>query len=339
MQISKHVRSLKDQQTAFKSTAGSITRLGRDQLPILEGLSLRRLVLKPNAIREPHWHANANELGYCVRGQALVTIVGNHGSREVFLIGIGEMFFFPSGTVHAIENIGVAEAEFILSFSNEEPEDFSLSGAFDVMSDPVLLSTFEWKQQKSLDFGRLNENTEIFDLHSKPIIEKQALHPNRLKFGVEEVAPHVSSPAGSARTAQAPAWPALDGISMFSVRINEIGLREPHWHPETAEMGYVLEGTGQMTVLDPDGSADTYSIRPGDVYFVPPAYPHHIENTGNGTLHILIFFSRNAPQDIGYRAAAAGYSRDVMAAELGLFEHALPPLPIDIVDPLIVTRL
>jgi oxalate decarboxylase len=339
VQISKHVRSLNDQQIAFESTAGSITRLGRDQLPILEGLSIRRLVLTPNAIREPHWHANANELGYCVRGQALVTIVGNHGSREVFVIGIGEMFFFPSGTVHAIENTGDTEAEFILAFSNEDPEDFSLSGAFDVMPDPVLLSTFEWKPQKSLSFGRLDENTPIFELGTRPKVEKQVLHPNKLKFRIEKSAPRVASPAGSARTAQAPAWPFLDGISMFSVRINEIGLREPHWHPETAEMGYVIERTGQMTVLDPDGSADTYSIRPGDVYFVPPAYPHHIENTGTGTLHILIFFSRSAPQDIGYRAAAAGYSRDVMAAELGLFEHALPPFPIDIDDPLIIARL
>ena len=339
MQISKHVLSLKDRPAAFESPAGSITRLGPDQLPILKGLSIRRLVLTAHAIREPHWHANANELGYCVRGQALVTVVGNHGSRDVFLIGIGEMFFVPSGMVHAIENTGETDAEFILAFSNEDPEDFSLSGAFDVMSDAVLLSTFEWQPQKPPSFGRLNANTEIFDLQAQPAIEKQALHPNRLKFRVEESAPHVSSPAGSARTAQAPAWSVLDGLSMFSVRISEIGLREPHWHPETAEMGYVLEGTGQMTVLDPDGSADTYSIHPGDAYFVPPAYPHHIENTGSGTLHILIFFSRSAPQDIGYRAAAAGYSRSVIASQLGLSEQALLPLPVDIDDPLIVARL
>ena len=339
MEVSKHVRSLKSEDATFESIAGSIMRLGPSQLPILNGLSIRRLVLAPKAIREPHWHANANELGYCVGGLALVTIIGNHGSRDVFHISDGEMFFFPSGTVHAIENTGDAQAEFILAFSNEDPEDFSLSGAFDVMSDPVLLSTFEWKPETSLSFGRFDANTPIFELGHQPTIEKQALHPNKLKFLIEKSAPHVTSPAGSAKTAQAPAWPVLDGISMFSVRINEIGLREPHWHPETAEMGYVLDGNGQMTVLDPDGSSDTYSIGPGDVYFIPPAYPHHIENTGTGTLHILIFFSRSAPQDIGYRAAAAGYSRDVMAAELGLLEHALPPLPIDIDDPLIVARL
>lgn len=68
-------------------------------------------------------------------------------------------------------------------------------------------------------------------------------------------------------------------------------------------------------------------------------HPHHIENTGSGTLHILIFFSRSAPQDIGYRAAAAGYSRSVIASQLGLSEQALLPLPVDIDDPLIVARL
>lgn len=51
MQISKHVLSLKDRPAAFESPAGSIMRLGRDQLPILKGLSIRRLVLTAHAIR------------------------------------------------------------------------------------------------------------------------------------------------------------------------------------------------------------------------------------------------------------------------------------------------
>ena len=50
-------------------------------------------------------------------------------------------------------------------------------------------------------------------------------------------------------------------------------LCEPHWHPQTAEMGYVLEGRERMTILDPDGTRDTYELHSGDVYFIPPAYP------------------------------------------------------------------
>jgi oxalate decarboxylase len=29
---------------------------------------------------------------------------------------------------------------------------------------------------------------------------------------------------------------------MYSLRIREDGMREPHWHPITAEMGYVHKG-------------------------------------------------------------------------------------------------
>jgi oxalate decarboxylase len=45
-------------------------------------------------------------------------------------------------------------------------------------------------------------------------------------------------------------------------------------------MGYVISGLGRITVLDPDGGRDTLTIRPGDVRFIPKAYPHHIETSG-----------------------------------------------------------
>ena len=336
--FSRHVTSLIDQPPAFANEDGSILRLESDRLPIARGLSIRRLTLSARSVREPHWHANAHELGYCVRGQALVTVVGNHGKRDTFTVAAGEMFFFPSGTLHAIENTGAVEAEFILAFSHDKPEDFSLSRSFGAMSDPVLSNTFESRVRRRLDFGKLTPNSDIFELLSQSSVEKQARHPNAAKYAIEAASPHVVSDAGSARTAQQSTWSALDGLAMFSVRINDSGMREPHWHPETAEMGYVLAGEGRMTVLDP-GSMDTYFIKPGDVYFIPPAYPHHIENVGEGTLHILIFFNRSALQDVGYRAAAAGYSRQVIAAGLNIAEQDLPVLPIDLDDPLIVAKL
>jgi oxalate decarboxylase len=42
----------------------------------------------------------------------------------------------------------------------------------------------------------------------------------------------------------------------------------PHWHPITAEMGYVHEGSGRMTVMEPDGTFDTWYLEEGDVYFI-----------------------------------------------------------------------
>jgi hypothetical protein len=37
-----------------------------DSLPILSGMSIKRIVINPGAMRTPHWHADCNELTYCV---------------------------------------------------------------------------------------------------------------------------------------------------------------------------------------------------------------------------------------------------------------------------------
>ena len=94
------------------------------------------------------------------------------------------------------------------------------------------------------------------------------------------MAPPIATSDGLARTAKKAFWPILEHISMFSLRISDKGMREPHWHPRTAEMGYVLEGRARMTVLSPGAKVDTYELNPGDMYFIPKAYPHHIENIG-----------------------------------------------------------
>jgi oxalate decarboxylase len=92
--------------------------------------------------------------------------------------------------------------------------------------------------------------------------------------------------------------PAND-LSLHSIISRGGGMREPHWHPETAEMGYAQSGRAAMTVLNPDGSTETWRMGPGDVYFIPHAYPHHIEVLGPDEIHLLIFFDQPIPGDIG----------------------------------------
>lgn len=92
-----------------------------------------------------------------------------------------------------------------------------------------------------------------------------------------------------------------------------------------------------MTILDPDGSTDTYLLLPGDAYFIPRAYPHQIEVLGD-EIHFLIFFDQPTPGDIGYRLAASALSPQVLAATFGVTADALPDFPLTPVDPLIVAK-
>jgi len=340
-QHSKHVASLNGQSPRFSGPLGSITHVDAGVLPLLKRLSIRRLLLEQGGLREPHWHANAHELGYVVRGEALVTIAGNHSSRSSFVVRAGDMFFAPSGALHAIQNLGAEEAEFILAFSSERVEDFGLSASFGAMTPAVLGNTFDAPTAAFEGFAALASHPVEPDIVALPgvtAIELQARHVDVLKFGIEAAEAQIAGPAGTAKQSKRALWAALEDIAMYSVRISEVGMREPHWHPQTAELGYVVDGSARMTILDPDGSKDTYELNAGDVYFIPPAYPHHIENLGPGTTHFLIFFDRTEPGDIGFRTLVGQFPRAVLAASFGMAEPELPHLPFTETDPLLVTR-
>ena len=49
---------------------GSRTTANADNFPILSGMGMLLLRLEKGGVREPHWHPNASELSYCIKGQA-----------------------------------------------------------------------------------------------------------------------------------------------------------------------------------------------------------------------------------------------------------------------------
>ena len=335
---SRHVRSLHSAEAVHRSELGSITRLTVDTFPLLNRLSIKRLILEPGAIREPHWHANADELTYCVSGSALVTVFDNADEFSSFTIEAGQMFHIDSGALHHIENVGDSAAEFIVVFSNERPEDFSLRSSFGAMTDAVLGNTFDLPASEFAGLKRDTTSPLIVRRRGAASIPDTSGWANRHKFDVEGQLAPLKGAAGSARLARTQYWPALKHLSMYSLRVEEDGMREPHWHPVTAEMGYVREGRARMSILDPDGTVDTYLLGPGDVYFIPRAYPHQIEVISEGPIHFLVFFDQPTPGDIGFRASASVFSREVLAASFGVTEAELPEFPFTPIDPLIVGR-
>ncbi|WAJ43227.1 cupin domain-containing protein [Mycobacterium sp. Aquia_216] len=342
-QISKHAASLTNGEIVEESDLGSITRLTADVFPILKGLSIKRLLINPGAMRTPHWHANANELTYCVSGTALVSVLDTGSRFASFVVGAGDMFHIDSGSLHHIENIGTDTAEFILTFRSERPEDFGLGAAFGAMTDAVLGNTYDLP---AADFAAIRRSTADRALAARdgdPDVPATAYFDDPHKFSVDGMTPPVTSAVGSARTARVQYWPALRDLSMYSLRIREDGMREPHWHPITAEMGYVDKGAARMTVMGPGGDLDTWYLREGDVYFVPRAYPHHIEVfsplSEAPEMHFCIFFDQPTPADIGYRTSISAYSREVLAATFDTHIDDLPDFPFTKADPLIVNRI
>jgi oxalate decarboxylase/phosphoglucose isomerase-like protein (cupin superfamily) len=59
-----------------------------------------------------------------------------------------------------------------------------------------------------------------------------------------------------------------------------------HVHPDAEQVFYVLEGTAEMTVREPDGPA-TVALMPGDFVRTPPGLYHAVRNTGAGRFTYL----------------------------------------------------
>ncbi|KAJ5604619.1 RmlC-like cupin [Penicillium lagena] len=338
MSPSPYSASLSNAEPYHCSDLGSLRAITAAELPRLRNLSVEKLVLAPGAIREPHWHSNANQLSYCLQGDILVSILDNDNGFSTFTLTAGEMFFVESGSLHHIENIGGTDAELIMCFRHENPQNFSLAASMGAMTDAVLGNTYDVDMSAWADISRTTQSKPIVRRQGLPNIPHSAKLPNSHKFLVEAMKAPVLNEHGSAKQARSQFWPILHDMSMYSLRVEEDGMREPHWHPSTVEMGYVHRGYARMSIMDLKGVVETYTLQPGDVYFVPAAYPHQIEVLGDQDIHFLIFFDQPMPKDVGYRNSGTAMSRKVLAAAFGVEESRLPALPFTPKDPLIVGK-
>ncbi|MFZ3244257.1 MAG: cupin domain-containing protein, partial [Candidatus Acidiferrales bacterium] len=83
--------------------------------------------LKPGALRELHWHPNADEWQYYISGRARVGIFGAHGRSSVEEFGPGQVAFIRQGFGHYIEQVGDEPTRILITFPAAEYQEVSLS--------------------------------------------------------------------------------------------------------------------------------------------------------------------------------------------------------------------
>lgn len=138
---SKYFFSLGSIKPQKSTTGGSLTTVTGDEMSGLVNISLGQLKLHKGAIREPIWHPNANKIGYCVKGSALISMRSPSGV-EVFTVNEGDMLFIPRGYVHHISNTSENETEIVFALDHTKPEVMYLSKSVSSLSDGVFASTF-----------------------------------------------------------------------------------------------------------------------------------------------------------------------------------------------------
>lgn len=123
-------------------SGGSITKAGPDNFPVLTDnqVSAGYLVLKPGALREPHWHPTHWEVDYAVKGKGELGIVTPDDQQNISRLEPGDIGFIPMGWAHYIRNVGNTDMIWVLVFNNPLT-DIGLSTMFGGMPTSTFTQT------------------------------------------------------------------------------------------------------------------------------------------------------------------------------------------------------
>ena len=140
---------------------GVVREAKQATFPALQGMAMFQLVLRPGAVRIPHWHPNSDELNIVLEGKASITLLGPDGPgqvRETFELQKGEISFMPRGWFHSITNVGESDLTMLVIFNDGSPDDIGVSQALGAMNPQVLSEVLGAKPEV---FAKLKKNVVL----------------------------------------------------------------------------------------------------------------------------------------------------------------------------------
>ena len=288
--------------------------------PISKGLAGVNMYLKPGGLRELHWHANAAEWSYVIKGHCRVTVIDPQGRSEVKDFGPGDVWYFPRGHGHSIQGMGDEECQFILVFDSgyfSEFATFSMSDWLAQTPPEVLAKEFGMPVSAFDKFPK----SEVYIAMGPPpkMVPDESLNPPPLthRFHLGAKTPQVV-PGGSFNIVSQKEFPISTTMTGAILKLKPFAIRELHWHPNSDEWQYYLKGRGRMTVFGSQGRKIVREFGPGDVGYVPMGYGHYIESVGSEECEMLAVFNSGDYQEISLSEWLRSTPSSVLQTNLGV---------------------
>jgi oxalate decarboxylase len=109
-----------------QNSGGRIQIADSSNFPASKTVAAALTTVEPGSMRELHWHPNADEWSFFIRGRARVTIFAAEGTARTFNYVPGDVGIVPANHGHFVENIGDEPIEMLEVFRADEFRDFSL---------------------------------------------------------------------------------------------------------------------------------------------------------------------------------------------------------------------
>jgi oxalate decarboxylase len=129
-------------QRAETYAGGTMRLVSEREFPISTTMTGALLRIKPGGLRELHWHPNADEWQYYVRGSGRMTVFGSNGRARTDAFVAGDVGYVPQGYGHYIENTGKDELEVVIVLNNGVYESISVTAWMAANSAQLLATNF-----------------------------------------------------------------------------------------------------------------------------------------------------------------------------------------------------
>jgi oxalate decarboxylase len=323
-----------EQQEGRVTEGGSAKEATVKQLPISTGLAGVSMRLKPGGLRELHWHANAAEWAFVVKGRVRTTVIGPDGLSETNDFDPGDVWYFPRGHGHAVQNLGREEAHFILVFDDggfSEYRTFSLTDWLAQTPPAVLARSFG---MRPADLPKLPKE-ELFIVQGRvppeqtgtPKQKLQRTSPLTHRFPLMAQPPTRFPGGGEERRVSVKEFPVSKTITGVILDLKPGAVREPHWHPSANEWFYVVSGQVRVGMFGSHGRYRSEDFGKGDAGYIPQGFAHYVENTGDTTCRVLVTFDKGEYEEISLSTWLASNPDMLVADNLKASDGFVEKLP------------
>ncbi|TVY20708.1 Oxalate decarboxylase OxdD [Lachnellula arida] len=314
--------------------AGWARQQNTDQLPVATAFAGVDMRLAPHAYRELHWHS-ANEWALMLKGSVRLAAVNDNGESFIDDISAGDVWFFPAGVPHSIQALDEG-CEFLIVFDD---------GAFSEDGTSLVSELFMRNPKEVLSknlqtpvsaFDNLPDS-ELYIFNGTPapanISAQNETGPAGILPAADSYSYHWSeqqpytTPGGSVKILDSTTFPLATMFAVALVTVQPGAMREMHWHLNSDEWNYFLQGSARMTVFDAPSSSRTFDYSAGDIGYIPATDAHYIENTGTEDVIFLEVLKQTKFTDISVAQWLALTPKQVVQDTLNLPDDTLAGLP------------
>src|SRR3981081_2507138 len=110
-----------------QSKGGDVRIADSSNFTVSTRIAAALVTVRPGGVREMHWHPNADEWQYYLKGKARMTVFNTGPNALTMDFNPGDIGYVKRNLGHYVENVGDTDMQFIGVFRASQYEEISLS--------------------------------------------------------------------------------------------------------------------------------------------------------------------------------------------------------------------